>query len=242
MGAIDNLDKSVGVIGKIADIFKKNGYAMAFFSILTFGLALGCIVSYKVLTMDKSVNEILVKHDNDLAEQKTTEHVVKTEMRRDAQVDVYDVLDDLMNKLDADRVYVVEMHNGNNNPSGLPFIYGEMTYEKSRLNIDDIDDEYTSVTLSRYQLPIYLSEHRYFLGTSDELKEIDSKIYKRIYNDSTTYVIMMAISGVNGDVGMFGVSYCFGHEPASLDVINTNMSLASQKLTHLLDRHGYPKK
>ena len=35
----------------------------------------------------------------------------------------------LLIALDADRAAILEMHNGTNNASGLPFIYGDMAYE-----------------------------------------------------------------------------------------------------------------
>lgn len=240
MGAIDKLDKSVSVISKIADLFKKNGFLIAFFAILIFGLSIGGITTYKVMTMDKSVNEILVEHDKKLKNEETNEHNASTEKRISAQSDIYHVLNDLLLNLNGDRAYIIEMHNGNNNPSGLPFIYGEMTYEKSRYGIEDIDDEYTSVTLSRYQFPTYISQHRYFYGSLEKMKEVDLKMGKKIEQYGATYILMMAISGENGDIGMFGVTYCGEKELPTIETINANMTMASQKLTLLLDKkkHG----
>ena len=237
MGTIDNIDKSVNVIMKIADLFKKNGYIIAFFAILIFGLCIGGVTTYKVMTMDKVVSEKLVEHDKQLKQNETESHNVSTEQRLKAQSDVYGILNDLLLNLNGDRAYVIEMHNGNNNPSGLPFIYAEMTYEKSRYGIEDVDDEYTSLTLSRYQFPEYLNEHRYFYGTMEELYMIDPKLTNKMLEYGATHMLAMIISGEQGDIGMFGVTYCGDDKPPLISVVNANMSTASQKLTLLLDRN-----
>lgn len=236
MGAIDNIDKSVNIITKIADLFKKNGFVIAFFAILIFGLCIGGVTTYKVMTMDKSVNEILIEHDKQLKENEVADHNKSTRQRENALNDVYNILNGLLLNLNGDRAYVIEMHNGNNNPSGLPFIYGEMTYEKSRYGIEDVDDEYTSLTLSRYQFPGYIIENRYFYGSIEELSNIDTKLAKRMEQYGATYIAVIAISGKRGDIGIVGVTYCNGDQPASRNVINANMTTASQKLTLLLDK------
>lgn len=242
MGTIDNIDKSVNIITKIADLFKKNGIVIAFFSILLFGLCIGGVMTYKLMTMDRSVTEILIEHDKQLKETEVEDHNESAKQRRDALNDVYHILNNLLLNLNGDRAYVIEMHNGNNNPSGLPFIYGEMTYEKSRYGVEDVDDEYTSVTLSRYQFPAYISENRYFYGSIDELYKIDQKLARRMEQYGATYLAAIVISGECGDIGMVGVTYCGNAEPPTRNVINANMTTASQKLTLLLDKAKYDKK
>ena len=242
METIDKIDKSVNIVTKIADLFKKNGFVIAFFAILIFGLCIGGMTTYKVMTMDESVNEILVEHDKQLKENEVEDHSESTRKRENALNEVYNILNGLLLSLNGDRAYVIEMHNGNNNPSGLPFIYGEMTYEKSRYGIEDVDDEYTSLTLSRYQFPGYMTENRYFYGSIGELAKIDPKLANRMEQYGATYIAAIVISGQRGDIGIVGVTYCNNDEPATRSIINANMTTASQKLTLLLDMGRGPKK
>ena len=55
------------------------------------------------------------------------EHDAAIEVRRSIKPNVDILLKDALSTLNADRAFVLEMHNGTNNVAGLPFIYGEMT-------------------------------------------------------------------------------------------------------------------
>lgn len=162
------------------------------------------------------------------------EHDSAVERRRLIKPQVDAMLLDAMNTLKSDRVYVVEMHNGTNNTAGLPFIYGEMTYEQTRKNIEHVDEDYLSVNLSRFEYPLYLEKNHFFSGTVDELSDVDEKLAHRMRATNVTYLAGIAMHGAYSELGYVGVSYC-GNEPPSRETILSVLSVLSQKLTALLD-------
>jgi hypothetical protein len=148
------------------------------------------------------------------------------------QVDL--VLAETMATLKADRVYVIEMHNGTNNTAGLPFIYGEMTYETTRNGIEHIDEDYVSVNLSRFDFPMFLEEHHMFFGDIEALSKVDEKLAMRMSANGVTFIAIMAMHGANNELGYFGISYC-GSEPVDSKLIVSTITVASQKLSAMLD-------
>jgi len=80
-----------------------------------------------------------------------------------------------------------------------------------------------------------------FIGTLDEMRDIDPKLTKKLESDDVTYVAMVVINGTEGEIGLFGVSYCNGNEPKNDEVIKTLFMTESQKLSHYLDKKRHIK-
>lgn len=162
------------------------------------------------------------------------EHDSAVERRRLIKPQIDSMLLEAMNTLKSDRVYVVEMHNGTNNTAGLPFIYGEMTYEQTRKGIEHVDEDYLSINLSRFEYPLYLEKNHVFCGTVDELADVDEKMAFRMRATNVTYLAGIAMHGAYTELGYVGVSYC-GNEPPSRETILSALSVLAQKLSALLD-------
>lgn len=170
-----------------------------------------------------------------------TEHDAAVEVRRNIKPQIDNLLTHTLATLDADRVFVVEMHNGTNNTAGLPFIYGEMTYEDALDGISHIDGDYESINLSRFELPYYLEEKHLFYGTVDELRKIDKKLAARIESNDATYIAIASIYNLTTELGYFGVSYCKGSTPPEPKKIVETLTVAMQKLSILLDSKNMDK-
>ena len=52
--------------------------------------------------------------------------------------------------MNADRVSVLEMHNGKENPTSLPFLYCDMTYEETRDHVPYVAEEYEDFSTNVY--------------------------------------------------------------------------------------------
>lgn len=162
------------------------------------------------------------------------EHDSAVERRRVIKPQVDLVLAETMATLKADRVYVIEMHNGTNNTAGLPFIYGEMTYEMARNGIEHIDEDYVSINLSRFEFPMFLEENHMFFGDIEALSKVDEKLAMRMSANGVTFIAITAMHGANNELGYFGISYC-GSEPVNPRLIVSTITVASQKLSAMLD-------
>lgn len=167
--------------------------------------------------------------------EKQEEHDAALKRRQEIRPEIYNVLYGLMHKLNADRVFIIEMHNGTNSVSGLPFLYGEMTYDVVSEGVEHVDGEYTNFSLSRFQFATYLEEKHIWLGDIDELSKIDTKLSHKLISNDVNYIALTQIHGVKNELGFLGISYCKGKEPKAKDTIVTDLIIASQKLSTLLD-------
>lgn len=187
-------------------------------------------ITYNITELPEIVKNVFNARTTELQ----MEHDTAVERRRNIKPQIDAILFETMNTLNADRIYVIEMHNGTNNTSGLPFIYGEMTYEQVRRNVEHVDEDYVSLNLSRFEYPLYLEKNQIFCGTIDDLAKIDEKMAFRLKATNATYVGGVAMHGVENELGYIGITYC-NTEPVGRQEIIRVLSIASQKLTALLD-------
>ena len=187
-------------------------------------------ITYNITELPKIVKNVFNARTTELQ----MEHDTAVDRRRSIKPQIDAILFETMNTLNADRIYVIEMHNGTNNTSGLPFIYGEMTYEQARRNVEHVDEDYVSINLSRFEYPLYLEKNQIFCGTIDDLAKIDERMAFRLKATDATYVGGVAMHGVENELGYIGITYC-NTEPVGRQEIIRVLSIASQKLTALLD-------
>ena len=128
------------------------------------------------MNIDKTIDKALDRSNTEKAD----EHDRAVTKRYENSPVIDKLLEEIMYKYGADRVCVVEMHNGTNNVAGLPFIYGEMTYEVCREGIHSVDEDYTRFNLSRLSFPIFMLEHKVFCGNMEDLANIDEKFADRL--------------------------------------------------------------
>ena len=167
--------------------------------------------------------------------EKVESHNKALAVRQENGPKINDLLNNALIRLDADRAFVLELHNGTNNTAGLPFLYGAMTYETVCPGVTHIDEDYANVNLSRFQFPYYLEKHHIWLGSIDEFKAVDEKLALRLISNDVTYLAIVQIHGVYNELGYFGISYCNGRQPKSKDEIIGVVMEISQKCSSLLD-------
>lgn len=170
--------------------------------------------------------------------EKQEEHDAALKKRQEIRPEVYNILYNALNKLNADRVFVIEMHNGTSSVSGLPFLYGEMTYDVVSEGTEHVDNEYTNFSLSRFQFASYLENKHVWLGTVEELSLIDEKLAHKLISNDVSYLAFTQIHGVKNELGFLGVTYINGKKPKSVETIATELIIASQKLATLLDSNN----
>ena len=167
--------------------------------------------------------------------EKVEAHNKALAVRQENGPKINELLNDALVRLDADRVFVMELHNGTNNTAGLPFLYGAMTYETVRPGVTHIDEDYANLNLSRFQFPYYLEKQHLWFGSTEELKAIDEKFAFRLISNDAAYLAIVQIHGVYNELGYFGISYCNGRQPKSKEeIIGVAMEI-SQKCSSLLD-------
>lgn len=174
------------------------------------------------------------------------EYMAREKQRHDEGLKLRSEIDPLVRQqllkmlysLNAERVFVIETHNGASNLSGLPFRFADMTYEEINNVTFSVSDEYSNISASRYSIFHYLSEHLFFVGTIDELMSIDNKMAYKMAANEAAYVGFKLINGVNEPLGIIGVTYSTRHDTLSInknDVMN-KLLFYSDKISILLDK------
>ena len=125
-------------------------------------------------------------------------------------------LHDIVYELGAIRASVMEFHNGKENPSGLGFLYADMTYDVPRDGYASVVSQYQDVNLSWLDLPTVLYENGYWYGGIEELKTIDPKLGCMMEKNGTTWVSFLLLTG-SKDIGILILS--FNHQPENIQHI-----------------------
>lgn len=98
------------------------------------------------------------------------------------------------------RAYIFEFHNGSNSVAGLPFYWGDMTYESTNNDISGIHDNWNSVSLTRYNFIIQFFREGYFIGSIQDIERIDTKFAHKLSEDDITYLAMLPILDDSGRI------------------------------------------
>lgn len=189
------------------------------------------VVIWTTTHIDTIFENVIVKQN----EQKIEQHEAVLKRRNEIKPKIDLLLKNTLEELDADRVFVIEMHNGTNSLSGLPFIYCEMTYETCKKGIMRVDDEYGSVVMSRYTLPYYMTENQVYAGSVDELEELDPKLAHRMRDNGSYYICVANMYSFDSYIGYVGIGYAEGSTPADVDKLKAEVFKLSQRVSILLD-------
>lgn len=225
--------EQLGFLENVINIIKKYGIWETLKAIFIIGLFVW--VMYNAHNVGSIVKDVVQTEFKAHAEQVEQEHSDALDIRKKIKPEVDDILKSTLNALGADRVFVMEMHNGSNNTSGLPFIYGEMTYEQVTNGIEHIDDDYININLSRFSFPLFMEREHVWCGDIKELSKVDDKLAKRMESNNVTYFAIMHIYGVSNLIGYFGVTYCNGRKPKGMKEIITQLTMTTQQLAIMLD-------
>lgn len=216
------------LLNSLVNLFKEHGIA----KILGYLLILGCVgyTAFAMFNIDNIIQTAIIKSDK--IEDEWHNEAVKR--RREITPKINVALSELMYKYGADRVAIVEMHNGTNNTAGLPFIYGEMTYEQVRDGVIHVDGDYTKINLTRFTIPLYMAKHNFFCGSVDDMAKIDEKFASRIVSDGTYYITGFMLYGSSVEIGYLIMAWGENH-PEKTDVMLSDCSMVAQKIAIWLD-------
>lgn len=186
-----------------------------------------------IFTNQKEIIRSIIQEENTKKEEIHSNNMELRVKTINPQID--NILLELLLDTGADRAYIIEMHNGSNNITGLPFIYGEMTYEKVLdKETGFIADEYEKMNLSKYPFMTKVFEDVCWNGTTKEMEVIDFKLSQRLDLNGVKYTYIMKLGGSSVDIGFIGISFINGM-PDMAKPINGKMLTASQKVSILLD-------
>lgn len=210
-------------------IVDKYGTFKVIISIVLFALFLLVTVGTPIITkysMEKSI---------DAAEKnKELTHIRDLENRREVQPQIYSVLDNLLESTKADRAFIIELHNGSQNINGVPFLHGTVTYERVREGVENIDEEYQNLSLSRFESSIYMHNNLHFVGSVKDLAKIDKKIAAKLTSNQVSYVAVTTLHDGEKEWGWFGILYSEGSNIPSKEKMLNELLISSQTISGIL--------
>lgn len=201
-------------------------YLVMFFFLATI---LGGFYIYNVVTDKELVKETAHKMMQEKKEEGIRDHVVTPKVQKDIEILLY--------SLNADRVFIFELHNGKKNISGLPFKYADMSYEVANRDrgIDRCYTKYQDVPLTMYKYPDYMHKKKFMIGTIDDIEKVDYEFAKCIREDGGEFLAMIYLNGTDGPLGFLGISFHDKKYAPTEEVIEEKLKSYGKSIGELID-------
>jgi hypothetical protein len=210
-----------------------------------FDKALSIVDKYRFKTIFKAVAFILIvaatvgfiKNPTWIFEKyeewKRKEHEYAMEQRFQNSEKIHVLSERLLHAIDADRVLVLELHNGLENANGLPFSKCSATYEALDLNVKPVSDQYQNVNLSLMPFVMTLFESGYWCGDVEEIKDIDKGLYYKLKSNGTEHFAACIIEGVNEPLAILFASF-----DKTLDEMGHDCNHVRENIRHVILEHA----
>lgn len=218
-----------GWVEKFLFLIHNYGFKKILQALVLIGLCVTFILVYNTVKEENLIKDIITQ-ESDI-------HSTASEVRKEVDPKITKTLTRMLYSMNADRVSVLEMHNGKENPTSLPFLYCDMTYEETRDNISYVSEEYEDLNMSKFQFPSFLYKNKIFYGSVEEIIEIDKKLGLRLEMNDVKYIGMVLIR-TNTDIGFVTISWM--EEPdMTRDAIIADLTYYVQEIGTYLDYGQY---
>ena len=225
-------DKPVNFIERLFDLIFKHGLFKSVCAIL---MIIICVMLWQFVTAlnYEKIAEKVVQDLVAIQKIEKREHEEGAGRRKENNEKITSLLIKSIYELGADRAAVLEMHNGKENPTGLPFVYCDMTYEETRDRTPYISDEYSDMNMGKYHFFNYIINERLFFGSFDEIWGIDKKFAIKVEINDAEYIAMIVVRN-DIEIGFFVVSFL---KTPTIDehVLKVKLNDYAQQLGFLLD-------
>ena len=220
----EKVDTTIGWIEKLSGVLKKHGLQNILLTMMV--LFLTVVVARLTFNPESLFNKM-----DEIKQKAHTESVMK---RLNNEPQIREAVINLRSDLDADRVYILETHNGGENLANLPFLYVDLTYAEPRGQTAWMEEEYRNVRLSRYPWASEVFRQTYWSGTVEVLEELDPELYYRLKNEDVHFMASMMLYGTYNPCGVVGVVYTDDNYPSD-DTIKRVLMRYATTLSTLLN-------
>lgn len=184
-----------------------------------FERVLGMADKYRITTVLKSVFIILliagtvgfIKNPcwifEKYQEWQDKQHIEKLAHRLEHNEKLHIMTEKLMYKVNADRVLLLELHNGNTGLGGFPFAKCSATYEALNDGIVPVAHQYQDLNLSLMPFATELFNNGYWCGDTQDLREIDKALCYRMLGNDTSHFAGIVIQGVDKPIAFLFVKF-----------------------------------
>lgn len=135
------------------------------------------------------------------------QHIEKLAHRLEHNEKLHIMTEKLMYKVNADRVLLLELHNGNTGLGGFPFAKCSATYEALNDGIVPVAHQYQDLNLSLMPFASKLFDEGYWCGDTQDLREIDKALCYRMLGNDTSHFAGIVIQGVDKPIAFLFVKF-----------------------------------
>ena len=145
------------------------------------------------------------------------------------QEEIQSRLKDTMYKLNADRIFIEELHNSVANFGGLGFIKFTMSYEvvnqTKPIPVPYISSGYQSQQATLYNMPIFLKRNGFYKGNIEEVSNVDNRYGFNMSNEGDKYGAFVTIPGMKPKpmIGWVAVTWRNEKDKPHDDTIQTEL-------------------
>ena len=181
--------------------------------------SLAIVEKYKIRTIFKAVFVVLIiagtmgfiKNPTWIFEQydkwKEKQHQEQLDIRAINNDKIQHIIEKGLYKINADRIMVLELHNGLAGLGGLPFSKCSATFEYLDDGVIPISSQYQDQQLSLIPFASRLFKDTYICGDISEVEEIDRGLYYRMMSNGTKHFAAAIVKGVDKPLAFIFVSF-----------------------------------
>lgn len=148
-------------------------------------------------------------------------------------------LSKLLYTVGASRCFILEVHNGKENATNLPFVYLDMSYEIINDNykeVDYISDYYQNVPISHYNFPNVVVKKYICISSVENVREFDARFVHVMESRGAEYFGCILLKSRKHKIGFL----CAVYEKGNKTKINStkldyNLRETAKVLSPLLD-------
>lgn len=201
-------------------------YLVTFLFILS---GIGCYFIYRAASSDSMMSAAAERITKSLKKEHVREAMVTPKIQKSLGALIYTI--------NADRAFVFEFHNGKQNTCDLPFYFADMSYEEVNENrhVDKIARQYQDVPLTLYKLPQHIRSYKKFIGTVEEIYEIDKDFAEETAKSGGKYLGLMYMTSRGIPVGFIGVSFHDASYAPPQNELEDKLGEVSRYISSLLD-------
>lgn len=225
MNKLDNTEKGLTLIERVLELVKK--YSLFDFLKSLFLIILIATVIGLITNPDYFITKYQEWHDK--------EHSEKLELRLKNNQQLHTLSEKLLYRLNADRVLIMEMHNGVSSNSGLPFAKASATYEAINEGVAPVAGQYQEMNLSLMPFATELLKNGYWCGDTEELKQIDRALCYKMLGNDTSHFAGCVIRGVDKPIAFILVKFKHIHDDHSCEEVQKVITDNALQLALLLE-------
>lgn len=194
---MEKVEKGIGVLDKALNLVEKYKLRTVF---------KGCFIILLVAALVGFLSNptwIFEKYE----EWKEKQHKEEMDIRSVNNAKIQHLIEKSLYKMDADRIIVLELHNGNTGIGGLPFNKCSSTFEYIDDGVMPIANQYQEQQLSLIPFAYKLFKEKYWCGNIEELEQYDRALYHRMSSNGTKHFAAAVVDGVDKPIAIMFVSF-----------------------------------